>query len=365
LGPYRILLKKGSLLLIAALFAAACSVPKPRAVTGKLHPEADEEDLWLRAAKLQEHIERTETLCRDKSLLSYLNQTARRIQPPQTRTAVRCRVYVIQDPIPNAFALPNGSIYIHSGMIAGLENEAQLAAVLAHEIAHCINRHALRALRDSQANLSAASPSRAEASNKRFSQSLEAEADRVALKLVAKAGYDPGAALEAMRLSRSGIKEPSNPREAVRLNRCKSRLRDDVLEQPEGTIGKTPYLRAVLDLILENAALCIKTGRFHSAQSGLSKYLELDPDNPRAFYLMGELYRQRTTGADRGKALSYYQKAIRIDRCYPEPYRSQGIIYLKAGKRRLAHQRFEQYLELSPNAHRSAYIRHYLSNPGL
>lgn len=365
MGPYRILLKKGALLFIAAMVAAACSVPKPRAVTGKLAPEADEVDLWIQAAKLQEHIETTETLCRDRSLLSYLNQTARRIQPPQTRSAVPCRVYVIQDPIPDAFALPNGSIYIHSGMIAGLENEAQLAAVLAHEIAHCINRHALRALRYSQADLSAASPAGTEASNKRFSLGLEAEADRVALKLLAKAGYDPSAALEAMHLSKSGIKEPSSPQEAVRLNRCKACLRHDVLEQPGRTIGRTRYLRAVSDLILENAALCIKTGRFESAQSGLTKYLEFDPDNPRAFYLMGELYRQKTNGADRGKALSYYQKAIRIDRCYPEPYRSQGIIYLKAGNRQLAHQRFEQYLALSPNARGSAYIRHYLSNPGL
>ena len=48
---------------------------------------------------------------------------------------------MLRDPIPNAFALANGSIYVNSGLLAVLENEAQLASVIAHEQTHVLNRH--------------------------------------------------------------------------------------------------------------------------------------------------------------------------------------------------------------------------------
>src|SRR5947208_3849184 len=47
----------------------------------------------------------------------------------------------MRDPIPNAFALPNGSIYINTGLLALLDDENQLAAVIAHEITHVSRRH--------------------------------------------------------------------------------------------------------------------------------------------------------------------------------------------------------------------------------
>ncbi len=57
------------------------------------------------------------------------------------------KVKVVKDPFLNAFALPDGSIYFHTGLLARMENEAQLATVLGHEIAHFINRDSARQLR--------------------------------------------------------------------------------------------------------------------------------------------------------------------------------------------------------------------------
>jgi beta-barrel assembly-enhancing protease len=54
---------------------------------------------------------------------------------------------VLVNPSLNAFAYPTGAIYVHSGLLARLQNEAQLATVLAHEIAHILHRHAIRHLR--------------------------------------------------------------------------------------------------------------------------------------------------------------------------------------------------------------------------
>lgn len=54
---------------------------------------------------------------------------------------IKFHFYVIDSPIPNAYALPNGSVFIHSGLLKILENEAQLAAILSHEMAHLSHEH--------------------------------------------------------------------------------------------------------------------------------------------------------------------------------------------------------------------------------
>ena len=73
---------------------------------------------------------------------------AYRLLPPGTLDAgVSPSIHVLINPSLNAFAYPTGAIYVHSGLLARLENEAQLATVLAHEIAHIVHRHAIRHLR--------------------------------------------------------------------------------------------------------------------------------------------------------------------------------------------------------------------------
>lgn len=64
--------------------------------------------------------------------------------PEGTPHKIPFQFHVIQNQVPNAFALPNGVIAVHSGMITLLENEAQLAAVLGHEIAHSVQEHTWR-----------------------------------------------------------------------------------------------------------------------------------------------------------------------------------------------------------------------------
>ena len=58
-------------------------------------------------------------------------------------TYQRFRFGVVDSPVPNAFALPDGQIYVHSGLLAILENEAQLAGVLAHECMHVEGHHSI------------------------------------------------------------------------------------------------------------------------------------------------------------------------------------------------------------------------------
>lgn len=83
----------------------------------------------------------------DIELQGYVNKVGHRVLPRRLREKqveqgpVYYRFYVINDPIPNAFAFPNGMIFVHTGLLEVIENEAQLAAVLGHEIAHVTHEH--------------------------------------------------------------------------------------------------------------------------------------------------------------------------------------------------------------------------------
>ena len=119
----------------------------------------------------------------------------------------------------NAFALPGGQIYVTSAMMQLASTEGQIAAVLAHEIAHVTERHVAERLAADysiQALTAAALGQNAGAVTQlagsvlqqgflmRYSRSHELEADRVGLGLMRRAGYDPRDAVTIFRKLESG-----------------------------------------------------------------------------------------------------------------------------------------------------------------
>lgn len=81
-------------------------------------------------------------------LQGYVNSIGERLVPEYQRNMpdgdankIDFRFYVIDDPIPNAFAFPNGMIFVHTGILDIMDNEAELAVVLGHEIAHVTHEH--------------------------------------------------------------------------------------------------------------------------------------------------------------------------------------------------------------------------------
>lgn len=120
------------------------------------------------------------------------------------------KVTLLNSPTINAFSLPGGYIYVTRGLLALANNEAELAAVIAHEMAHIDSRHALQrqqqvvsasAVGKVIADMSRGPGSRKEAVNfaraevAKFSRQQELEADAIGIRIMAKAGYDPRAAV--------------------------------------------------------------------------------------------------------------------------------------------------------------------------
>ena len=136
----------------------------------------------------------------------YLDGVLVKLAPAADAAVQPYRVTIAQFAVVNAFALPSGDIFMTRGLLALAKDTSEIAAVMAHEIAHVTARHAAqRAEFEKTAALftrvnaqvlgQAQAPTRREARSKlsiaRFSRQQEFEADQIGIKDIAKAGYDP------------------------------------------------------------------------------------------------------------------------------------------------------------------------------
>jgi len=145
-------------------------------------------------------------LVADGALQAYVNRVGRWIASQSGRSDLKWTFGVIDSDDINAFAAPGGYIFITKGLYARLQDEAQLAGVLAHEIAHVQEKHHLKVLQKQQL-MSVGSDalsrkikgqevvqkligSGAEILARGLDKTAEFEADRIGVVLAARAGYD-------------------------------------------------------------------------------------------------------------------------------------------------------------------------------
>ena len=88
--------------------------------------------------------------------------------------------------------------------------------------------------------------------------------------------------------------------------------------------------------------------------------MALKPDDAKAYFLLGEIIRQRGRQEDAATAMKYYEKSISLNPSFSEPHKAMGLIHYKDGEKRLAKKYFESCLLLSPDAADKAYIQGYL-----
>jgi Zn-dependent protease with chaperone function len=192
-------------LLLSATSLAQLRTPKPG-----FNLFSREQDVQLgREAAAQ--IERQVQVVREPELQEYVNRIGRRLAQTPEAGGYPYSFKVVNDPSINAFALPGGPTYIHSGLIRAADNEAQLAGVMAHEISHVALRHSTN--QASKANLiqlpmvlagaMAGNGSMlgqltqlgiglgANSVLLKFSRDAERDADLLGAQMMAHAGYNP------------------------------------------------------------------------------------------------------------------------------------------------------------------------------
>src|SRR5208337_2552413 len=101
-----------------------------------------DDDLRAQANAIDAEYEKKGLVLHDPGLQAYIDSVGKQVLGDRpVPEKVTYRFLVLRDPTVNAFALPNGSVYIHTGLLALLVNEAQLASILGHETAHVYERH--------------------------------------------------------------------------------------------------------------------------------------------------------------------------------------------------------------------------------
>lgn len=148
-------------------------------------------------------------LVEDEALQRYVNAVGRWVALGSERPDLPWRFGVIESADVNAFAAPGGYVLITRGLYASLDDEAELAGVLGHEIAHVVERHHVELMRkqllleqgtqvlsrelerDREAVVKRLVGTGAEMFARRLDQGAEFEADRHGVVLAARAGYDP------------------------------------------------------------------------------------------------------------------------------------------------------------------------------
>ena len=184
------------------LWAASCRAqadwsPPPR--ISRPDAATDEGGLWALLDREEVRLRRSPFRIRDEALDRYLEEIICRLGGDHCRDI---RAYVMQMPYFNANMAPNGMMQVWSGLLLRMENEAQFAAILAHEIGHYFERHTLQQLRDAKARSAfAACPgtfrarrpgrtTRRPRQRLAVSRDQEREADPVSVVLMRRAGYD-------------------------------------------------------------------------------------------------------------------------------------------------------------------------------
>lgn len=198
-------------------------------------------------------------LVRDDALQRYVNLVGRWVAQQSGRNEVAWRFGVIDTEAINAFAAPGGYVFVTKGLYRMLDNEAELAGVLGHEIAHVTKKHHLKVLKQSTliSALGQAASRKVQGSDpavqnligngaeimaRGLDKNAEYEADRVGIVFAARAGYDPWGLPNALQElaglpsgdSRTSLLYKTHPHPADRL----AELGEAVGDRFDGLRGK-------------------------------------------------------------------------------------------------------------------------------
>jgi len=205
----------GTVLLLAGCATVAQATRAPVAAVGRLLLSEDEEKRL--GDELAAEVRQRERMVDDAAVQEWIAKVQDRIAAavPEEDRKFPFQTQVVDDPeTVNAFALPGGHLFVYSGLILQAENEAEVAAVLAHEVAHVALDHpaqqlaarigvdTLRAIALGErpgAIAQLASGIAAQGYVAAHSREQEEEADRYGLFYLAGAGYDPNAMVSFFR----------------------------------------------------------------------------------------------------------------------------------------------------------------------
>jgi beta-barrel assembly-enhancing protease len=317
----------------------------------------------------------------DPELTAYVQSVGNKLAAVSDRPELPYEFVVLNDSIPNAWAMPGGKIAFNRGLLYELNSEAELAAVLSHEIVHAAARHGAKSMErgmfiqgamiavgigaqnSDYANLIVGgSQLGAQMVTSKYGRDAESESDHYGMNYMKKAGYDPTAAVTLqetfVRLSEGKNSDfisglfASHPPSPQRVADNKATLAE---LGAGGEWGKEIYAKKVAKLkstqvaykAYDDGVAALKKGDTAKATQLAQKAIAVEPREARFQELLGDI---AFTQKKPEQALAYYNKAIKMQPDYFKPHIQSGIALYNMGRKTEAEPYLKRANELLPTA---------------
>jgi predicted Zn-dependent protease len=329
-------------------------------------------------------------LVRDPALNAYVRGVVCKLAPGRCEGL---RIYIVEIPLANAYTMPNGAIVVWTGLLLRMQNEAQLAFILGHEMTHFFRRHTLErfesALDTSDAlaffavaagpftlglgGLAAALV--AGGAFLSYTRDQEREADAGGFDLATAAGYDPAESANVWRQISAedtadpnrdtpGIFERDHPSDKERLAAQAQRAADAEPTRKDWVANADAYRAAVTPFLPVWLKDEISRGNAYQSVAVFEQLHAAMPNSGEVGYFLGEAYRKRDQAGDAARALDAYRDSTQRPDGPPEAWRALGLVAMKSGDAAAARTDFADYLAHAPQADDRAMIQFYVTQLG-
>jgi predicted Zn-dependent protease len=336
---------------------------------------AEEKSLWQESDEFDQALMRAGKVNTDPALKAYLQGIMDRLYP-EFRERLSVRLLDAQQL--NAFALPNGSIYVNTGLVARLENEAQLATVLAHEGGHFTHRHALQQAESTRSTSTFAlivgmlgvpvvGDLIALSSMFGYSREHEREADEIGYQRLVAAGYAPKESIRTFQhlqseIKAANIKEPFFYASHPKLQERIEHFTELVKNGKDGELGHERFMEMTAGVRLAALEADLAAYRYKQLILVLTDPVRRREYPPAVAYYLGEAYRLRNEAGDEDAAEREFSAALESAPEFAPTYRALGLLYYKRGDKARAAPLLHRYLELAPEAKDRGFVEYYLKD---
>lgn len=316
----------------------------------------------------------------DPELTEYVRSVGNRLAAVSDRK-LPYEFVILNDSVPNAWAMPGGKIAFNRGLLYELNSEAELAAVLGHEIVHAAARHSaknvergmllqgailavgLGAQNSNYANMIVGgSQLAAQLVATKYNRDAESESDLYGMQYMKKAGYDPSAAVSLqetfVRLSEGRQTNfieglfASHPPSQARVDANKATL---AKVGAGGEIGKDIYAQKTAKLVATKTAYkayddgvkALAKGDTATATTLAKQAIAIEPREAHFHELLGDVALSQKKAQE---SLAFYEKAIQLQPDYFKPHVQSGIALYNLGRKAEAEKYLVRANQLLPTA---------------
>lgn len=366
-------------LLLLAFLLAACAGPRIDRATPAAPPppaETDEAGLIMQMDRFEADLRNSAALVRDPALNRYLAELTCRVAGEYCNDI---RVYLVRQPYFNAQMAPNGMLIVWTGLLLRVEDEAQLAFVLGHEVGHYVERHSLARWQRMKSTsnfalalqvlgggiVGAAASLGAYGTLFAFGRDQERAADGYGLVRLRELGYDDRRAGQLW----ADVWEEEKVRDrellsAIFASHPASEERRDALRAAAiATSGETAATRFWSAVAAHRGAwLADEIARRHYSQSEvlLQRLRGLPAGAGEGQHWSAEMYRRRARAGDFERAEAAYRAAIASGQAPPESWRGLGLALRQLRREDDAKAALREYLLRAPQAEDRALIEESL-----